>query len=91
MLSARPTTPLDTPSSFPLLEDPAARRLEPMVLGRLTAHVAGRLRPGERYVVIAWPLSLEGRRGYAGSAIFSESGERVALARATWVSLSVED
>jgi hypothetical protein len=82
---------LDTPSSFPLLEDPEARRLEPMVLGRLTAAISGALHPGERCVVIAWPLSLEGRRGYAGSAIFSESGERIALARATWVSLSVKD
>jgi hypothetical protein len=79
---------LDSPSSFPLLEDPEARRLEPMVLGRLAVAVHGAIEVGERCVVIAWPLALEGRRGFAATALFAESGDLVALGRATWISLA---
>ena len=79
---------LDSPSSFPLLEDEAARALEPMVLGRLTAQVTGPIAPGERCVVIAWPIALEGRRGTSGAALYAGDGARVAHARAVWFSLA---
>jgi hypothetical protein len=79
---------LDSPSSFPLLEDPEAQKLEPLVLGRLTAEIAARLVPGERCVLIAWPLALEGRRGSSGTALFRVDGALVARARATWISLA---
>jgi hypothetical protein len=79
---------LDSPSSFPLLEDEASQQLEPMVLGRLTAEISGRLRPGERCVVIAWPLGLEGRRGSSGTALFGADGALVGRARAIWISLA---
>jgi hypothetical protein len=79
---------LDSPSSFPLLEAPEARRLEPMVLGRLAVAVHGAISVGERCVVIAWPLALDGKRGFAGTALFGESGDLVAHGRATWISLA---
>jgi len=79
---------LDSPSSFPLLEDEASRRLEPMVLGKLAVDIAGPVVAGEPHSVVAWPLSLEGRRGVAGVALYRESGDAVALGRATWVSLA---
>ncbi len=79
---------LDCPSAFPLLEAEEARHLEPMLLGRLAAGMYRPLRPGERCVVIAWPIALEGRKGLAGSAIFSESGDLAAAALATWISLA---
>lgn len=79
---------LDSPSSFPLLEDPDARQLEPMVLGRIAADLRGSAKPGERCVVVAWPLGLEGRRGFAGCALYGGAGELIALARAAWVSLA---
>jgi hypothetical protein len=79
---------LDSPSSFPLLEAPDARRLEPMVLGRLAVAVHGAVEVGEHCVVLAWPLALEDRRGFAGTALFGESGDLVARGRATWISLA---
>ncbi len=79
---------LDSPSSFPLLEDPEAQKLEPLVLGRLTAEITGRLVPGERCVLLAWPLTLEGRRGSSGTALFDSRGALVGRARATWISLA---
>jgi len=78
----------DSPSSFPLLEPEDARALEPMVLGRLCVSLEGELAAGERALVMAWPISLEGRRGVAGAALFAASGRRVGLARATWISLA---
>jgi hypothetical protein len=79
---------LDSPSSFPLLEPESARALEPMVLGRLCVSIEGALAAGERALVMAWPLARDGRRGTAGAALFADSGRRVAIARATWVSLA---
>lgn len=79
---------LDSPSSFPLLEPESARALEPMVLGRLCVSIESALEAGERALVMAWPLARDGRRGTAGAALFAASGRRVAIARATWVSLA---
>ena len=79
---------LDSPSSFPLLEPESARELEPMVLGRLCVRIDGELHAGERTLVMAWPIALEGRRGVAGAALVHESGRRIGLARATWISLA---
>ena len=79
---------LDSPSSFPLLEDPASVRLEPMVLGRLAARIERTPRPGEPCVVTAWTIGTEGKRGIAGSALWSQENELLAVARATWVSLA---
>jgi hypothetical protein len=34
---------------------------------------------------MGWPLQVDGRKRFAGSAVFSESGKLVALARAIWL------
>ena len=59
----------------------------PMVLGEMQAHVDRRVHVGEPCTVIGWKLGAEGRRHYAGTAIFDEDGELCARARATWVEL----
>jgi hypothetical protein len=76
---------LDCPGAWALFEelpDP------PIVLGRLAAKLIAPVRGGEPCVVIGWPLGEEGRKLYAGSAIFSAEGELRAFARATWVRLT---
>jgi hypothetical protein len=60
-------------------------RRRPMVLGRMAAQIEGQIRPGERCVVIGWPISRDGRKDYAGTALFSESGQRLGRARAMWI------
>ena len=55
------------------------------VLGRLTARVEHLPHPGERCVVIGWPLGEEGRKLYAGTAVFGEDGRMLGAARATWI------
>jgi hypothetical protein len=56
-----------------------------IVLGRLAARIDRVPAAGERYVVIAWPLGEDGRKLYAGTALFSEAGTLHAVARATWI------
>jgi hypothetical protein len=56
-----------------------------LVLGRLAARVEGLPRPGEPCVVVAWPMGGEGRKAYAGSALYGEGGRLLGVARATWI------
>jgi hypothetical protein len=55
------------------------------VLGRLAARVEHLPHPGEACVVMAWPLGAEGRKLYAGTALFGEDGRVLGSARATWI------
>lgn len=56
-----------------------------IVLGRMTARVDRVPEVGETCVVASWPLGEDGRKLYAGTALFAEDGELVALARQTWI------
>ena len=56
-----------------------------IVLGRLAARIDRLPRPGERCAVVGWPLGEDGRKLYAGTALFSDGGELYAVARATWI------
>jgi hypothetical protein len=56
-----------------------------VVLGRMAAEVRRIPGEGEQCVVIAWPLGEEGRKLYAGTALLSAAGERLAVARQTWI------
>jgi hypothetical protein len=71
---------LDCPGgfSFEHPEDAA------VVLGEMAAQVTGSAAIGERCVVIGWELGREGRKHHTGTALFSASGERIGVARATW-------
>ena len=56
-----------------------------VVLGRMTARVLRAPESGATGVVVAWPLGEEGRKLYAGTALFAGDGELLALARQTWI------
>ena len=73
---------LDCPGYFAVS---GARRV--MVLGEMQAHVDRRVHVGEPCTVIGWKIGAEGRKHYAGTAIFDEDGELCARARATWIEL----
>jgi hypothetical protein len=55
------------------------------VLGRLAARVQHLPHPGERCVVVGWPLGEDGRKLYAGTVLFGEDGRLLGSARATWM------
>jgi hypothetical protein len=56
-----------------------------IVLGELSARIDGSVAPGDGCVVIGWPLRIDGRKRFAGSAVVSSSGQPVAVGRATWI------
>jgi hypothetical protein len=58
---------------------------ELMLLGELSARIDRSVRPGERCIVVAWPIAIDGRKRFAGTAIVSDAGDSIAVARATWI------
>jgi hypothetical protein len=55
------------------------------VLGRLTARVEHLPHPGERCVVMAWPLGADGRKLFAGTALYGADERLLGSARAVWI------
>jgi hypothetical protein len=55
------------------------------LLGRLAVRIGDLPEMGERCVVVGWPLGEEGRKLYAGTALFGQDGRQLASARATWI------
>jgi hypothetical protein len=73
---------LDCPGAFAV--DPRLER-GISVLGRLNARVVDAPEAGERCVVVGWPLGEDGRKRYAGTALFGDHGRLLGLGRATWI------
>ncbi len=55
------------------------------VLGRMTASVDRVPEPGEQCVVTSWPLGEDGRKRFAGTALFAADGELLAVAKQVWI------
>jgi hypothetical protein len=58
-----------------------------MLLGRLTLECERELHSGTDCSVLAWTLGQDGRKYYAGTALFDREGRRIARAKAVWVAL----
>lgn len=57
----------------------------PALLGELTARIDAIIEPGAPHIVVGWSLGSEGRKRFAGSALYSATGNLLAIARATWI------
>ena len=75
---------LDCPTSAPVANFGEGR---PMVLARLTARLGCSVRVGERHAVLAWPLSIEGRKRHAAAALFDSAGRLLCASRSLWIEL----
>jgi hypothetical protein len=78
---------LDCPTSGPVANDPDDPHFRPIVLGRLAAKIERPVIAGEPHLVLAWELSVDGRKREAAAAIYTEGGELCALSRALWIEL----
>jgi hypothetical protein len=77
---------LDCPSGWAV--DDVQR--EGVLLGRMAAAIAAIPKAGERHVVAGWRIDEEGRKRFAGSALWSADGELLARSRSTWIVPSTE-
>ena len=59
----------------------------PILLGRMSARIEARPRPGERCVITAFEAGRDGRKRVAEAAAFGEAGNLLAVARATWIAV----
>lgn len=75
---------LDCPGYFATAYPGAA------LLGEFAVHIDRLVHINEPCVVIAWPISRDGRKHRAGTALFDKDGERCAVGVATWVKLKTE-
>ena len=57
------------------------------LLGRMTPRIDQPVRAGERCVVIGWTMGQEGRKHYAGTALFDAQGRLCAYAKAVWIGI----
>ncbi len=56
-----------------------------VVLGRMTARIERLPDEGEHCVVVGWPLGEDGRKLFAGTALYGRGGEVLAVARQVWI------
>jgi hypothetical protein len=75
---------LDCAGGIGALADAAPSDL-PFVLGQLSARQIAPVKTGEPLAVAGWRLAKDGRKMTAGSALFTATGQAVAVARATWI------
>ena len=73
---------LDCPGYFAV-----STQAQPMLLGRMTLEQEHELDVLQNCTVLAWSLGQEGRKHYAGTALFDHTGRRIARAKAVWVAL----
>ena len=73
---------LDCPGAFTFPQVPGVS-----VLGELAVNIEGEVHAGEPHLISAWFIGQEGRKRYAGSALYTAAGERRAIAKATWIEL----
>ncbi len=74
-------TAMDCPGQFAYME----QGIRTGMLGRITASVIERPSAGETLLVSAWTIMVEGKKHFAGSAIFDRSGKLYSKAKTVWI------
>jgi hypothetical protein len=74
-------TALDCPGEFAWYD----KGLRFALLGRMTLRIDKPVRAGEQCVIIGWTIGEEGRKRFAGTALFDAQGDLCASAKAVWI------
>jgi hypothetical protein len=61
---------------------------DPALLGTIGGEILRDVGVGERLLVMGWSLGAEGRKRYAGTALFDANGELIGRSRQTWIVVS---
>ncbi|MET4216336.1 hypothetical protein ABIB00_001526 [Bradyrhizobium sp. LB14.3] len=83
---------LDCPTGFACNCDQQSGTFDktPLLLGRMSARIEARPRPGDRCIITAWPTGRDGRKRAAEAAAHDEAGRLLAVARTTWIAVERE-
>lgn len=81
---------VDAPFLWSALDCPGAmvamaERPRPMLLARMTAELSGRVRSGERCVVVGWAIARDGRKHTSGTALYGEDGTLRGASEQLWI------
>lgn len=76
---------LDCPGAW-AVQDPDDRQIA--MTGRMTGRVFYRPAPGESCMVVGWRIGGEGRKLFAGTALYTRAGTLCAMALTTWIVLA---
>jgi len=71
---------LDCPGAF-------AVDKQPILLGRMSARIIERPRATHSLVVVAWAKGSDRRKHFAGTALFSDTGDLIAFSEQTWIQI----
>jgi len=74
-------TALDCPGQFAYF----AAGVRTGLLGRITAHILKPAKAGEEYLVTGWRIHVDGKKHFAGTALFDRKGELLARAKSVWI------
>lgn len=74
---------LDCPGAFAIMSSTT----RPVVLGRLTAQISQPIYSNQEYIVSGWAVGQDGRKYYAGTAVYNSDGSPCAFALATWIAI----
>lgn len=74
-------TALDCPGQFAWYASGVLTGL----LGRITAEILRPAPAGDDYIVLAWPIDIDGKKHFAGSAIFDGEHNLIAKAKSVWI------
>ncbi len=74
---------LDCPGVWSIIRDSGVI----MLLGRFTAEVDGDLKAGTPCTIVGWPIGREGRKAFAGTAIYDDQGKVRGRAKAVWIDI----
>lgn len=81
---------VDTPFLWSALDCPGAMVVmadepRPVLLARMTAEISGRVRRGERCVVLGWRIARDGRKHTSGTALYGEDGRLRGASEQLWI------
>lgn len=74
-------TALDCPGQFAYMAD----GIRTGMLGRITAQIFAPAKAGEEYMVTGWRVGIEGKKHFAGTAIFDKDQLLIGIAKSVWI------
>ena len=74
-------TAMDCPAQFAFMN----ASIRTGLMGRMSAEILALPKAGATLIVSAWTIAVQGKKHFAGAALFDETGEQIARATTLWI------